>query len=155
MADGADPAAPAARIIEELGALLRHLSRFAGGQTEGVVVTPTQRGALFEIASSGPLRLNDLAARMGTSAATASRAVDSLDSLGLVQRLPDPRDRRALQIDLTTAGQRQVAERRRQVNEAFKPAAAALDDGETAQLIDVLSRLRDALSTDLDHRRAM
>ena len=53
-------------------------------------MTATQRLALFELVDQGPLRLNDLAVRMGTSAPTASRAVDALDELGLVDRKPDP-----------------------------------------------------------------
>ena len=40
-------------------------------------MTATQRIALLEIADAGPLRLNDLAARIGTSAPTASRTVDT------------------------------------------------------------------------------
>ena len=47
----------------------------------------------------GPLRLNDLADRMGTTAPTASRAVDALVELGLVERARRPGDRRAVQID--------------------------------------------------------
>jgi MarR family transcriptional regulator for hemolysin len=154
VADEADPIAPTARILDELGGLLRYLARVAGGTANGITITPTQRSALFEIATSSPLRLNDLAGRMGTSAATASRVVDTLDGIGLVERVPDPRDRRALQIDLTQLGRAQVAERRSRVAEAFTRAAITLSDAETASLVDLLSRVRDALTTGTDETAA-
>ena len=47
-------------------------------------MTATQRIALVELGEEGPLRLSDLAKRMGTSTPTASRAVDALEALGLV-----------------------------------------------------------------------
>src|SRR6478752_5674446 len=94
-------------ILDQLGKLLRELTRLAGGaDLDGPAMTATQRIALVEIADAAPLRLNDLAARMGTSAPTASRTVDVLDELGLVTRTPDPDDRRAVRIELTHAGRR-------------------------------------------------
>ena len=57
------------------------------------------------------LRLNELAERIVTSPPTASRAVDALVSLGFVERVPDPRDRRAVQIRVTDYGRDGVAER--------------------------------------------
>lgn len=154
MVDATEAAAQTARILEELAGLLRPLMRIAGEEAAGVNVTPTQRIALFEIANSGPLRLNDLAGRIGTSVPTASRTVEALDGLGLVRRVPDPRDRRALQIDLTSGGRAQVAERQRRVTTAFAPAVTALDEDEVSGLVTMLSRLRDAFSAEIDMRRS-
>jgi DNA-binding MarR family transcriptional regulator len=64
---------PGERILEELSRLIRQLTRISGGPDEARAMTATQRLALFELVDSGPLRLNDLAQRMGTSAPTASR----------------------------------------------------------------------------------
>lgn len=114
-------------------------------------MTSTQRLALIELAEHGPLRLNDLAARIAVSAPTASRAVDALDELRLVERLPDPSDRRALSIDLTVAGRAQVAARRARVLERFGPATRVLSRDEQSQLVAFLARLRQALD-DLDER---
>ena len=108
-------------------------------------MTATQRISLIEIADAGPLRLNDLAARIGTSAPTASRAVDALDELGLVARTPDPDDRRAVRIELTPAGGELVDERKARASAAFEPAVAALSAADREQLLNLLARLTDAL----------
>src|SRR4051794_8353420 len=108
---------PSVRVLDQLGRVIRHLARLSGGPDEGPALTSTQRLALFELLEDGPMRLNDLAARMGLSAPTASRAVDALAEAGLVERLTDPSDRRALRIDLTAAGQARVDLRKAQVAE--------------------------------------
>ena len=53
-------------ILEQLGKLVRELSRITGGAEDGPALTATQRISLLEIADAGPLRLNDLAARIGS-----------------------------------------------------------------------------------------
>ena len=137
---------PGQRILEELSRLIRQLSRISGGPDDGPAMTATQRLALFDLVDSGPLRLNDLAQRMGTSAPTASRAVDALDELGLVERHPDPTDRRAITIELTDNGRRSVEERKARVYAAFRPAAAALSPADREKLAELLARLTAELS---------
>ncbi len=137
---------PGKRILEELSRLIRQLSRISGGPDDGPAMTATQRLALFDLVEGGPLRLNDLAQRMGTSAPTASRAVDALDELGLVERHTDPTDRRAITIELTDNGRRSVEERKARVYAAFRPAAAALSPAEREQLAELLARLAAQLS---------
>jgi DNA-binding MarR family transcriptional regulator len=137
---------PGKRILEELSRLIRQRSRISGGPDDGPAMTATQRLALFELVDSGPLRLNDLAQRMGTSAPTSSRAVDALDELGLVERHPDPTDRRAITIKLTDSGRRSVEERKARVYAAFRPAAAALSPADREQLAQLLARLAAQLS---------
>ncbi len=134
-----------AAILDQLGRLLRELTRMTGGADDGPAMTATQRISLIEIADGGPLRLNDLAARMGTSAPTASRAVDVLDELGLVARRPDPGDRRAVQIELTPAGLALVGERKARASVAFEPAVAALSAADREVLLDLLARMTAAL----------
>src|SRR3954447_2419374 len=117
---------PSTQILDELSRLIRQLSRLSGGPDEGPSLTATQRLALFELVDQGPVRLNDLAARMGASAPTASRAVDALDELGLVDRTPPPADRPPLQLDRPPGGRRSVEERKARVLEAVRPAVAKL-----------------------------
>jgi DNA-binding MarR family transcriptional regulator len=133
------------RILDPLGVLLRQLTRLTGGADDGPAMTATQRIALIEIFDAGPLRLTELTERMGTSAATASRAVDALVQLDLVARVPDPRDRRAVSIDLSTSGRELVEERKARAASAFAPAAAALTAGERAELVRLLEQMTNAL----------
>jgi DNA-binding MarR family transcriptional regulator len=104
-------------------------------------MTSTQRLALFETAIGGPVRLSELAERMGITAPTASRAVDGLVELGLLERLPDPEDRRAVRIDVTGPGRARIEERLALAAAALEPAAAALSAQDRARLAALLTRL--------------
>ncbi len=97
------------------------------------------------------MRLNDLAARLGVSAPTASRAIDALVELGLVDRLRDPDDRRALRLGLTKPGHARASEREARVAAVFAPALQALSASEQTKLIGLLKRLSGRLG--LDHGR--
>ena len=132
-------------LLRELGQLIRQLTRLVGGADDGPPMTATQRIALVELGDEGPLRLNDLAKRMGTSTPTASRAVDVLEALGLVTRAPESGDRRALSIDVSARGRDLLDERLRRAAEAFRPAAATLSADDRRELLALLSQMTDAL----------
>ena len=133
------------QILEGLSAVTRHLARASGGPDDGPPMTSTQRLALFETVIGGPLRLSELAERMGITAPTASRAVDGLVDLGLLERLPDPADRRAVRIDVTEQGRLDVEARKARVAAALEPAVAALSAQDRARLTALLERLADEL----------
>ncbi|MFL5962814.1 MAG: MarR family winged helix-turn-helix transcriptional regulator [Gaiellaceae bacterium] len=142
------PASPddTRQILEGLSAVTRQMARASGGPDDGPPMTSTQRLALFETAIGGPVRLSELAERMGITAPTASRAVDGLVDLGLLERLPDPADRRAVRIDVTRAGRKHVEERKVRAAAALEPAVAALSEQDRARLAALLTRLANALS---------
>lgn len=134
------------QILEALSALTRELTRASGGPDDGPPMTSTQRLALFEVAVRGPVRLSELADRMGITAPTASRAVDGLVDHGLLERRPDPDDRRAVRIDLTRPGRKRVEERRARAAAALEPIVASLPAQDRAQLAALLTRLADTLA---------
>jgi DNA-binding MarR family transcriptional regulator len=134
-------------ILDQLGRLLRRLTRLTGGADDGPAMTASQRIALVELGEDGPLRLVELADRMGTSTPTASRAVDVLEQLGLAKRAPSPADRRALSIELTETGRALLAERYARAGAAFAPAAQALSTEERRELLGLLERMTAALGS--------
>jgi len=139
------PAPDTTAILAQLGRLLRRLTRLTGGADDGPAMTASQRIALVELHEDGPLRLVELADRMGTSTPTASRAVDALEHLGLAKRAPSPADRRALSIELTEAGRSLIAERYARADKAFAPAARALSADDRRTLFELLERMAAAL----------
>jgi len=60
--------------------------------------------------AEGPLSLSGLAEAVGVDAPYATLIVDSLEERGLVERQPDPADRRRKLVTLTPAGRDAVAE---------------------------------------------
>lgn len=109
MAPAHDRARP---LLEEIGELYAIILRISRRIPDVEPLTATQRLALIEIVSVGPLRLASLAARLDTTPATASRAVDVLEDYGFVARRGDPDDGRAIQIEPTAKGRRWSDHRR-------------------------------------------
>ena len=140
------PAPDTTVILDQLGRLLRQLTRLTGGADDDApAMTASQRIALVELGQDGPLRVNDLGHRMGASAPTASRAVDALESLGLATRTPDPDDRRAVSVELSPAGRKLFDDRLARAARAFEPAIGALAAAERRELLALLERMTDAL----------
>lgn len=64
----------------------------------------TQCHALEVLVDSGPLSMNELAARLFLDKSTTSRVLDALERKDLAVREANPEDRRALRLLSTTAG---------------------------------------------------
>ena len=131
------------RLAEEVERLILRLVREGGsfGEIEPEELTATQKHALAIAVDDGPLRLGALAERMGTTDATATRTVDGLAALGLLERAADPVDRRAVQVDATRAGAKNVAARRRRLVSVLESLLAETPAEEIEQLADLLSTL--------------
>jgi DNA-binding MarR family transcriptional regulator len=73
--------------------------------THGIAIQ-AQDSALLNLLGRGSARITDLAARLNTSKQALTFVVDRLERGGYLTREPDPADRRAKLIVLTTSGQR-------------------------------------------------
>jgi DNA-binding MarR family transcriptional regulator len=107
-------------------------------------MTPTRLSTIAVVEKSGPLRLGDLAARVGTSAPTMSRIVDWLLQQGYVDRWPDPDDQRAGLIGIAPRGSAWIAEIRTRNAGYLAERLARLTDAELAALsaaVPVLERI--------------
>jgi DNA-binding MarR family transcriptional regulator len=67
-------------------------------------------GYVFQYAEPGGSRLTVLARQAGLTKPTVLAAVDDLERLGYVERVPDPGDRRAKLVRLTARGAAAAAE---------------------------------------------
>jgi DNA-binding MarR family transcriptional regulator len=83
----------------------------------------------------GPLRLNELSRHVLLSQPALSRMVDRLVERGLVQRSPDPADRRGVRLSLTGAGrERQREVGRRHARSVARAVTAELSPDELEHL---------------------
>jgi DNA-binding MarR family transcriptional regulator len=85
---------------------LRHLSRETLQPWE---VTPGQSRAVDVLTRHGVVRLSELAERLRIAPRSTTEVVDSLQERGLVERRPDPNDRRATLVALTEEGTKVAA----------------------------------------------
>lgn len=108
-------------------------------------LSPHQTRALRVIAgdrrrgdATKPLRLSQLAEALHIAPRSATEVVDALENKGLVQRSPDPGDRRAVCLQLTPAGRRVAAEvetMRREESDAFLSVLSASERDTLGQLL--------------------
>jgi DNA-binding MarR family transcriptional regulator len=85
--------------------------------------------------NDGPLRIGELHRHLLLSQPALSRMVDRLAERGLIERQPDPADRRAVRLSLTRAGrekQREIG--RRHARSVARAVTAELGPREVEQL---------------------
>src|SRR4051794_18305340 len=96
-------------LADRVWALLLQVSfdrahRAFGATTAELDLAPAQAMALQELESERPLSMNELAKRLRCHPSNITGLVDRLEARGLVERRPDPRDRRVKGLALTSAG---------------------------------------------------
>lgn len=87
----------------------------------------------------GPVRMTELATRLGTDKPYLTVMIDDLVRRGLVTREEAPDDRRAKLVALTAAGRSLAAEAERVVSRPA-PGLARLNDEELATLVRLLEK---------------
>jgi DNA-binding MarR family transcriptional regulator len=95
---------------------------------------------LKSLASSGPLRVTDLAVCANLDASTVSRHVAQLHSAGLIERTPDPVDGRAQRVKLSDAGAARIDAALRSRRALLEKALESWDPSELDQLDRLLTR---------------
>jgi DNA-binding MarR family transcriptional regulator len=87
------------------------------------------------------LRLSELAAQLGIVPRSATSVVDDLEAAGLVERQPDPHDRRATLVDLTPNGRQILNTLREKRRDVMVSQLSRLTDNEQQTLAHLLQRL--------------
>jgi DNA-binding MarR family transcriptional regulator len=127
------------RCLGDAGPRADLLDRFGG-------VTLHQLGALRHLVKHGPLTMNDLAARMEISPSAATQLVDRLVQHGLVERAPDPDDRRALRVAVCRSALDAVRAFEKERSTRFAALLAPLSEDELEVIADLAERIVDDAS---------
>ncbi|MCQ4084771.1 MarR family transcriptional regulator [Streptomyces sp. RB6PN25] len=104
-----------------------------------------ERILLARLVTDGARRATDLAAEAFLDLSTVSRQVRSLVERGLVERRPDPEDRRGYLLTATDAGHETYMEFRRQRDAELGALLASWSPEDRYQLIRLMTRLNDDL----------
>ena len=99
------------------------------------------------------LSTGELAQVAELAPATVTQMLDSLASMGLVERTRSERDRRIVTCALTARGRRLVAERRAHIEQCWEAALAEFSTHELTLATAVIDRLR-AMFEDFDGQAA-
>lgn len=119
--------------------------RMAGQHNKEQGFTGTKFGFL-QYLRHRDVRLGELATQLFVSAPVASRAVDCLETDGLVERGTDPEDARAHLISITEKGRTQLADSEHLVVRQFAEALTDWSLNDAVEVISLLHRLNGHLS---------
>ena len=119
----------------------RRLRQEAGGE-----LSPSLVAALSTIERHGPLTPGEVATRERIQRPTVTRVLTRLEEQGLIERMPDVRDRRSTLVTASPAGRELLAELRTRKT-AF---LASRIEGLSAEERETLERAADILERMLD-----
>jgi DNA-binding MarR family transcriptional regulator len=100
---------------------------------------------LVGIEHLGPVSVGDLAERAGRDHTTVSRQIGKLESLGLIERMPGPTDRRVTQSVLTPSGRTVIAAIDTARERIAAPILERWSDADFEQLTRLMRRFVDDL----------
>lgn len=134
----------ASAILAEMARISRTF-RVSGQHAAGSELSGTKLGFLQTLATRST-RPSELAARLVVSMPVASRAIDSLETDGLVARERDPEDGRAVLISITAQGRQVLADREATAVDAFAQCLSDWSETESAETLTLLQRLNGHLA---------
>jgi len=106
--------------------------------------------ALFPHIDLEGTRLTQLARRLGISKQAVGQLVDELEALGILLRVPDPRDRRAKLIRFTQRAGLTLLDGMAKLRETEEELAAVIGEQHATHLFEALGALHDALVLEHD-----
>jgi DNA-binding MarR family transcriptional regulator len=119
---------------------LRHMSQETLAPWD---ITPSQLRALRVLARRGVMRLSELSDHLHIAARSTTEVADALEARGLMQRRPDPDDRRATLVGLTEHGTSVLDAIRAARGTETERAFGRLSQTDRAHLARILGQLRD------------
>jgi DNA-binding MarR family transcriptional regulator len=124
-----------------LSTIMRSYLRVAGESVAGVPGGPRGYLVLATIGQGEPSTQLALAQHLGVDRTVMTYLLDDLEDAGLVERRPDPADRRARRVSVTQAGLSRLNELRCGLHKAEDGLLEPLETEERAVLRDLLHRL--------------
>lgn len=133
------------RLSDLLIEFYEKLSSWEQAVVRDTSITLPQMHTLEILGQQSPLRMKELAAKMGVTTGTLTVGVDRLERQGLVARIPHETDRRSILVALTEAGRELYQEHHTHHLHLTREIQAALTPEETAQFEAILAKLTQAL----------
>lgn len=130
-----------------LGVLLRAYSKAANSVLADVPGGPRGYQVLTAVGRSDPRSQLELANHLGVDRTVMTYLLDDLERAGLIERRPDPADRRARRIVATPVGRELGCGLTKRLHEAEDHLLAGLADQDREQFRSLLQRLATQVNT--------
>ncbi|TQS46228.1 MarR family transcriptional regulator [Cryptosporangium phraense] len=128
-------------LSEAFWSVARQLRHFTKEALEPWDITPGQFRALGVLVRHGAIRLSALSEHLRIAPRSTTEVVDGLEQRGLVERQPDPSDRRATLVAVTDSGREVAAaimRARRAEGDRMFGALSPVDQAELARILSLL-----------------
>jgi DNA-binding MarR family transcriptional regulator len=141
------PLSPAKNLYLLIHDVARLLRRVIDQRAQAIGLTSAQWRILSSVARAEflhhePLNQAALADQMDMEPITLSRQIDRMEAAGLIERRPNPVDRRAYRLFITENSKPLLNSFKSIGTECMSGALAGVTDEEIALVTDVLSRMR-------------
>jgi len=136
------------RALEhEMGVLARRIRRVIAERARMLHpdLSPIAYSMLMALKDSGPHRASDLVDMFSIDKGAVSRQVQTLVELGLIERSPDPEDRRAMTLAITEEGSRRLTNLALTRRHEVSALLGDWTDGELREFVKSLGRYNSAL----------
>lgn len=104
--------------------------RYRDAKAKSLNVNPSELVALGHIHRDGPITPNELAIRLDFTTGSVTALVDRLQAVDLIERNPNPNDRRSILITSTAAGRRTMERVYNDMDDALLAAMSEFSAGE-------------------------
>jgi DNA-binding MarR family transcriptional regulator len=128
-------------LLVQLGT---HAHRRFADRLAGRGLHPRHFGMLSHLAAAEGQSQQAVSVALGIHRSAVVALVDDLEQRGLAERRPDPGDRRAYTLFLTSTGRELLEELKRAADQEDAELLDALEASERSQLISLLQRVADA-----------
>ncbi|HEY1916889.1 MAG TPA: MarR family transcriptional regulator [Streptosporangiaceae bacterium] len=132
---------------EPLSELFWSVARQLRGTSQEVLapwdITPAHFRALRVLGRKGPIRLSELSGFLHIAPRSGTEVVDALEARRLVERRPDPSDRRATLVEVTEHGGEVLTAIRAASGSEAERAFDRLNPADRTDLARILRALRD------------
>lgn len=129
------------RLTHAIVEFYEKLSSWEHCVVRGKGLTLPQMHTIEILGAHGPMRMKELAEKMGVTTGTLTMQVDRLESRGLARRVPHERDRRSWLVELTEKGLKSFEEHDTLHMRLTEEITASLTPEERAQLIAALEKM--------------
>jgi DNA-binding MarR family transcriptional regulator len=112
---------------------------------EAMTLTVAQMRCLFVLSHAENCTMRDLSQHLGVRPSTTCELIDGLVRAGMVQREPDPHDRRAVRLKLAPKGRRLKDKHRAKRRDHMRSVVANLSDEQRRAMLGALETLSQVL----------